>query len=132
MSGLEEIDTLNKRVGSTILDVRQNVNSIFNTDSIIHMANDLRTTAENLNSSVKDISEVITLIKDISDQTNLLALNAAIEAARAGVKQSCLRTTLGLIKHWLQSLWRAISRGYQPEKWNRLFQSLILNSHMPQ
>ena len=84
MSGLEEIDTLNKRVGSTILDVRQNVNSIFNTDSIIHMANELRTTAENLNSSVKDISEVITLIKDISDQTNLLALNAAIEAARAG------------------------------------------------
>ena len=52
ISGLEEIDTLNKRVGSTILDVRQNVNSIFNTDSIIHMANDLRTTAENLNSSV--------------------------------------------------------------------------------
>ncbi len=39
---------------------------------------------EGLGSSVHEIGEIVSTIKDIADQTNLLALNAAIEAARSG------------------------------------------------
>lgn len=68
---IHELDEVSRNLASSLTHISQS-------------ANRSRATAENLNKSVDEISNVINLIKDISDQTNLLALNAAIEAARAG------------------------------------------------
>ncbi|NUU37672.1 methyl-accepting chemotaxis protein [Pseudomonas sp. C2B4] len=56
-------------------------------DAIGELASGVTATAgevENLADRVRDISQVVDVIRTVAEQTNLLALNAAIEAARAG------------------------------------------------
>jgi methyl-accepting chemotaxis protein len=56
-------------------------------DAIGELASGVTATAgevENLAERVRDISQVVDVIRTVAEQTNLLALNAAIEAARAG------------------------------------------------
>ncbi|MDD5052234.1 MAG: methyl-accepting chemotaxis protein [Sulfuricurvum sp.] len=82
---LHDVNELNYDTGKVVDDVSNQTDEIMASMShITEMINDSRANSEQLNHNVGEISNVITLIKDISDQTNLLALNAAIEAARAG------------------------------------------------
>ena len=70
----EESKKMTKSI-SEIDGVMQNLNH-----SMVDTVNEIKNLAEN----AAEISETMSLIKEIAERTNLLALNAAIEAARAG------------------------------------------------
>ncbi len=85
MDSIKEVNSINEKTESIVSEVQRNTDEIVeNINNIAHMMQTSRESSEQLNHNVEEISNVISLIKDISDQTNLLALNAAIEAARAG------------------------------------------------
>jgi len=53
-------------------------------ETLSSMALQSRNALDQFAGSMKQIVEIIALVRSVSDKTNLLALNAAIEAARAG------------------------------------------------
>jgi len=85
MQSINDINTINEKTETIVSDVQQGVDNIVtNINHIAEMMHSAKESSSQVNENVEEISNVISLIKDISDQTNLLALNAAIEAARAG------------------------------------------------
>ena len=85
LNALEDIDTRNTSNKEHTDNCSTDVHDLSDTmNSLLEHITSTFDQVNTLNSNVESISDVISLIKDISDQTNLLALNAAIEAARAG------------------------------------------------
>jgi methyl-accepting chemotaxis protein len=85
IDNINHVNELNSQTGVVIERVTNSTDDVINAiANITEMISNSKDSAEQLNTNVIEIFNVITLIKDISDQTNLLALNAAIEAARAG------------------------------------------------
>lgn len=85
---VKEIETINLKsnginemAGSSNKNMKQLIESV---NIVSSSFKDFIKKIEKLNNNITKISEITTLINDISEQTNLLALNAAIEAARAG------------------------------------------------
>lgn len=84
----ENVTQSNRITESASKEAKQSLDIVNNAvNTVTALVNDVEEMSKRIVSMNKDankISEVLTVIGEISEQTNLLALNAAIEAARAG------------------------------------------------
>lgn len=71
-----------KNIGDNSLDIVKRLEK--KTKNTNEVMEEITTNIDVLTNSIKEIEQVIGLIKGISEQTNLLSLNASIDAARAG------------------------------------------------
>ncbi len=80
----EMLDMISLTVTSAEKSKETLVETSESTQELVLLVRDNKDLSEGLITNADEMSEIVSIIKDISEQTNLLALNAAIEAARAG------------------------------------------------
>jgi methyl-accepting chemotaxis protein len=109
-SSLEEIASTMQEATSTIAQNAENAveaNTVSEQTSALaenggRLIQDSVRAINEINDSSKKISEIISVINEISFQTNLLALNAAVEAARAGDQGRGFAVVAGEVRNLAQ------------------------------
>lgn len=82
---VQTISSAMEEMSATIAEISHQANgAVSEMRGASQLASNATETVGDLATVTTEISNVLSLIRDIADQTNLLALNATIEAARAG------------------------------------------------
>lgn len=84
-ANIEQAVEVANRCDTVSFSVEKDIqNSLHEMNRIMESTSHVVKSLDGLTTRSEQISQIITVIRDVADQTNLLALNAAIEAARAG------------------------------------------------